>query len=165
MSPSSDKVKILRRRNRLKIKAGGDEDGGAAGFIDPVAIAAAQDNIEARGADYEGEARAVLEKIESCWRALLQDEGAAAMIPRLCNYANNMKDMAETYGYGLMGYFGDSLRDFCERLDPADKAHRVIVQAHIDVMGIALKHGIRDTGDARARELKSVLGKAIARHG
>ncbi|HEY8191281.1 MAG TPA: hypothetical protein VIG74_02560, partial [Alphaproteobacteria bacterium] len=89
---------------------------------------------------------------------------AQTFLSWLYNYANNVNDMAETYGYGLMAHFGKSLRDFCEYIDVVNPAHHVIAQAHIDVMKIVYNENIRDHGNPKAEELKMIVAKAIEKY-
>lgn len=167
MSNFSKKVKIQHRLNKLKLKAGVAIDDERHGFIDPAALRKAQDAIDAKEEHYGEEVEEVLVKLDSVWEDLKKESDpkkAKELKSQLYNYANNVKDMAETFDYKLMGYFGQSLRDFCEKVDPAKEAHQVIVQAHIDVMWVAFKHNIKDEGGAQAKELKAMLAQAIEKH-
>lgn len=167
MSNFSDKVKIKHRLNRLKLKAGVAVDDERLGFIDPKAIKKAQASIDNQEDNYSSEVEEVLVKLDSTWTDLKaegDEKKAKRLRTELYNYANNIKDMAETFKYKLMGSFGESLRDFCEKLDAKKEAHQVIVQAHIDVMWVAFKHNIKDEGGPQAKELKAMLAQAIQKH-
>lgn len=167
MNNFSDKIKIQHRLNRLKLKAGVAIDDERLGYIDPKAIEKAQAAIDSQESSYVGEVEEVLVKLDSTWEDLKNEKDAKKIekaTSRLYNFANNVKDMAETFNYKLMGYFGQSLRDFCEKLDVAHEAHRIIVQAHIDVMWVAFKHNIKDEGGQQASELKNMLAQAISKH-
>lgn len=167
MSNYSEKVKKMHRLNRLKLKAGVGLDDNRLGYIDPAAINRAQNAINNQEDSYAGEVEEVLVKLDSTWEDIKsnKDEKKVKKLrSELFNYANNVKDMAETFNYQLMGAFGKSLRDFCEKLDVGNEAHLVIVQAHIDVMWIAFKHNIKDEGGSQAKELKGMLDRAIEKH-
>lgn len=167
MSNFSDKVKKMHRLNRLKLKAGVGIDDERLGYIDPSAIKRAQAAIDNQEEAYTTEVEEVLIKLDSTWEDLkkLKDpKKAKKLINELYNYANNVKDMAETFNYRLMGSFGESLRDFCERINVENEAHFVIGQAHVDVMWIAFKHNIKDEGGEQAKELKAMLTRAIEKH-
>lgn len=167
MSNFSEKIKIQHRLNRLKLKAGVAIDDERLGYIDPKAIKKAQASIDNQESSYAGEVEEVLVKLDSTWEDLKNEKDkkkTKVLISQLYNFANNVKDMAETFNYKLMGYFGQSLRDFCEKIDISNDAHHVIVQAHIDVMWVAFKHNIKDEGGPQAQELKSMLSQAIQKH-
>ncbi|MCB9991559.1 MAG: hypothetical protein H6867_09330 [Rhodospirillales bacterium] len=167
MSNFSDKVKKLHRMNKLKLKAGVPMDDEKFGYIDPAAIKRAQASIDNKEDSYIREVEEVLVKLDSTWEDIKNNKDEKQnkkLITDLSNYANNIKDMAETFGYKLMGSFGESLRDFCEKIDVGNEAHFVIVQAHIDVMWIAFKHNIKDEGGPQAKDLEQMLGQAIAKY-
>ena len=167
MSNYSDKIKIQHRLNKLKLKAGVAYDDERLGFIDPKAIQKAQASIDGQEEHYSSEVEEVLIKLDSTWEDLknLKDQSKLKKkSSELYNFANNVKDMAETFKYKLMGNFGESLRDFCEKIDIDNEAHQIIVQAHIDVMWIAFKNNIKDEGGPEAKELQNVLAQAIEKY-
>ena len=167
MSFLSKRIEIFHRINRLKIKAGGTDDS-IAGFIDPDAIRRAQGAIEKKRSEYDKQLEEVMIKIDAAWDDIKNDKKDTRLkshINKLHNYANNIKDLAETYSYKLMEHFGKSLRDFCEKLDRKKPEHLTIVQAHIDVMWVAYNHEIKDDGGPEAAELRLILAKAIEQHG
>ena len=157
----------MHRLNRLKLKAGVPLDDKRFGHIDPAAIKRAQAAIDVQEDSYTAEVEEVLVKLDSTWEDLKKEKDpkkAKKIIGKLYNYANNVKDMAETFDYKLMGSFGESLRDFCDKINIQNEAHFVIVQAHIDVMWIAFKHNIKDEGGQQAKELQTMLTQAISKH-
>lgn len=168
MSSLSNKVKIFHRLNKLKLKAGVPLDDERHGFIDPKAIKKAQAAIDAKEDSYTEEVEAIIVRIDSTWediRAEKDDKKAKQLQSELYNYANNILDVADTFSYKLMKHFGKSLRDFCEKIDIKNKAHHVIVQAHIDVMWVAFQNNIKDEGGPQAAELKKIVAQAIEKHG
>jgi len=168
MSDLNKKVKIMHRLNRLKLKAGIPIDDDRLGYIDPAAIKKAQAAINSQEGAYAGEVEEILVRLDSTWEDLKKEKNeknVKRMVSELYNFANNVKDMADTFEYGLMGHFGESLREFCEKIDVSKDAHHVIVQAHIDVMWVAFKHNIKDEGGPQAGELKAMLTRAIEKHG
>ncbi|MCB9996240.1 MAG: hypothetical protein H6869_07360 [Rhodospirillales bacterium] len=162
-----DKIKIWHRLNRLKLKAGASLDDDAPGYINPQAVRKAQAEIDDQEENYYREIEAILVRLDSTWDDIQgeQDEKKRKiMIRELLNYANNIKDIALTYKYELMGYFGDSLCRFCEKIDPTREAHRAIIQAHLDVIGVTFQTHIKDNIGQQAEELKGLLRKAIEQH-
>jgi hypothetical protein len=166
-SSSKDKISIIHRINRLKLKAGAELTDDRAGFIDPLALYRSQRVIDEGAEQYDEELEAVLVKLDSSWADLMaaKDEKSVKRIrSQMFNYANNVKDLAETYGYTLMVHFSVSLREFSERVDPQSLPHQVIVQAHLDVMWVTFHQSIKTDESALAQELKDVVAKAISAH-
>lgn len=167
MSNFSDKVKIQHRINKLKIKAGVASDDERQGYIADAAISRAQSAIDEQETLYKKEVEDVLGKLEETWKSLGKEQDAKKiedLTDNLYNFANNIKDMADTFKYELMGYFGQSLRDFCKKIDIKNKAHHVIIQAHIDVMSVAFNNNIKGEGGTIAIELKKTLTQAIEKY-
>lgn len=167
MSEPVRKVKIFHRINRLKRKAGAESGDTKPGFIDSAAVANAQNYIAQQESRYPEEVHIILNRLVNTWGELKQEKDekrALTQLSWLYNYANNIKDMAETYNYKLMDHFGKSLRDFCEYIDVRNKAHHVIVDAHINVMRIAYNENIKDHGNPKAEELKKIVAKAIEKY-
>ncbi len=162
------KVEIFHRINKLKLKAGAALDEKGVGFLDEKAIKRAQAAIDAKVTEYTDELESMLARLNSTWNSALENaknpEATKQHASAMHNYANNIKDLAATYDYDLMEYFGHSLRDFCEKVDFSNKAHKTIVQAHIDVMTAAWRKKIKGSDEEMAKELKETLAKAIEQH-
>ncbi|HTK84649.1 MAG TPA: hypothetical protein VL625_06135 [Patescibacteria group bacterium] len=154
-------VEMFHRINRLRQKVGAREGDSRPGFIDPGAIARAEKIVENKEVEFSHEMASALARINDAWA---NTKIAPRFVQRLRSDANNIKDLADTYHYQLMAHFGESLRDFCEKLDVNNKAHHVIVQAHIDAMLAAHNKNIRAYGGTQAQELKDMVAKAIAQH-
>jgi hypothetical protein len=165
---NADKIaEIYHRINKLKLKAGATLSDTRPGFIDPQAIKRAQKTIDAQETQYEGEIEKALSGIEEAWEEIKQapsKQNAAKSLERMHNFANNIKDLAETYNYALMTHFALSLRDFCEKIDPANKNHLIIVQAHIDVMRVVLHEQVTEGESDKAEELKTIVARAIEKY-
>ena len=167
MSKQVKKVKILHRINKLKRKAGAEDGNDSPGFIDADSILKAQSFINGQEEHYSGEVGKVLDMLGNTWSELkieTNDKRAETNLSWIYNYANNIKDMAETYSYMLMEHFGKSLRDFCEYIDVKNNAHHVIVEAHMNVMRIAYRENIKDHGNPKAEELKQIVARAIQKY-
>lgn len=164
----TNRVEIIQRRNKLKEKvvaATLDAAANGTGFIDPQAIKRAQSVIDNGQDTFILELKKSLETLTENWKALksagVNDNEAIHQIHRL---SNHIKDMAGTFGNPLMDDFGESLRDFSDRIDMTNPAHITIAQAHIDVMWIAFTRDIRDIDAREAVELKAVLERAIEKY-
>jgi hypothetical protein len=165
MKNNQAKVQIFHRRNKLKLKAGTESE--APGFIDPAAIQRAQATIDEKEKHSRDEMGESLARLNAAWQEALKKSNAGEArqeIDRLYNYANNIKDLAETYDYYLMTHFSESLRDFCEKIDIRNEAHHTIVQAHIDVMQISWHDNIKDEDGLKAAELKDIVARAIDKY-
>lgn len=161
------KIKIFHRINKLKIKAGAEPGDTRRGAIDVNSVKKAQKVIDDGGAVYKEEVKVVLNDIDIAWEDIKNLDDPKAFqkgIDSLYNHAHNAKDIAETYNYDLMAFFSQSLRDFCRKIDINNKAHHVIVKAHMDVMAVTYKNNLKDQGSAVAEELKSILAKAIKKY-
>lgn len=167
MKPSNKDIEIYHRLNKLKMKAGGDIFEQSTGFLDAMGIRRAQQAIDAKATEYEREIEEVLVKLDSTWDDLktCDPKQYKKILSKLYNFANNVKDLAETYNYRLMQHFGLSLREFSENLDASREEHRIIVQAHIDVMWVTFKEKIQDDGGPVAQELKKIVAAAIQKYG
>lgn len=158
-------VEVYHRVNKLKLKAGaGLHDGD--GFIDIHSIKRAQTVIERKESLYGNEVEDVLKRLRSAWDKMKSDDEAVVVdgIEELYHYANHVKDLATTFNYELMGYFGASLREFSEKIDVKNEKHLIIVQAHIDVMWVVYKEHIKDGGGEKATELKKIIAAAIKKY-
>jgi len=157
-------VQVFKRINKLKLKAGAGENTGA-GFIDPKDIRNAQTRIDESGESYGKEIGGLLKELDKVWgMALDEDGGDSDYIKVLYHKSNHIKDLAETFEYDLMRYFGHSLREFIEILDTGKKAHQTIVRAHIDAMWVVYHEKISESEDPKAVELKAMVSKAIEKH-
>lgn len=160
---SNRKVEVFKRLNKLKLKAGIPLNEDVDGYVNPTDIKSAQARIDDKEQHYKKELEEILIFIDESWNNIkTSDETSRKMhLDKLFNYANNIKDLAETYNYDLMAHFGLSLRNFCEKINPANDNHQVIVQAHIDVMWTAFDQNLKGDGGELAQELKKVLEIAI----
>jgi len=156
-------VEIYHRINRLKIKAGGDPGGGP-GYLDPDAINRAETVVIKSVELYEDEIKAVLENLSDSWKKLKNNNDDSEELDIFYNFANQVKDLAATFGYPLMQHFGLSLREFTEVIDLSRTQHHIIIQAHIDAMWAVYSGGIKDHGDKNAEDLKESVSRAIEKY-
>ena len=160
-------IEMYHRLNLLKEKAGGDPKGGL-GQIDPKAVSRADTVIMDMASLYPDEIKNMLNALNKEWTDLKGMDDAdkkAKQIEKLSNTANQIKDLGTTFGYNLMGYFGESLRDFILKSDLSMEEHYTIVQAHIDVMGVAFRENLKDDdGGLQAEELKKMVRVAIEKY-
>ena len=164
--PSSLKIEIFNRVNRLKEKAGGSTGEGA-GKFSASSIEKADMVIEDMASLYPKEIENMLGMLGTEWSLLrggTQEDEKASRIERMSHMSNQIKDLAGTFGYSLMEYFGESLREYILETDLSREEHYTIVQAHIDVMEVAFKQNLKSDGGALGLELKETVKKAIEKY-
>jgi len=163
-SDEDPEVEIYNRVNRLKLKAGAGLNDGP-GVIDPNRVERAATVVTDMASLYPKEIKNVLAVLDKEWTQLKELEGVedrSKLKEKLSNTANQIKDLGMTFGYNLMGYFGESLRDYILKADFTQKEHFIIVQAHLDVMAAAYRENIKDDdGGPMAAELKKMVQTAI----
>ena len=168
MSDSNNtKIKKWYRLNFLKMKAGADLNDEARGYIDPSAVKKAQHVIDDEEKSYYEEIEGLIVSLESSWDDLQRaddDKRIKSAQREMMNFANIIKDIAYTYGYTLMGDFGDSLCNFCKKLDMAREEHKPIIEAHLSVIRATFKTHIKESEGEQAEELKRLLVLAIEKH-
>ncbi|MEM6781422.1 MAG: hypothetical protein AAF569_06120 [Pseudomonadota bacterium] len=166
MSSSEDpKVEVYNRINKLKLKAGAGLNDGP-GKLDQNSIDRANSVVTTMASLYPTEIRSMLMGLEKEWLELKDmdpdSEKKSKLVEKMSNTANQIKDLGTTFGYNLMGHFGESLRDFILKTDLEMKEHLTIVQAHIDVMAVTFRENLKDDdGGPVAEELKQVVATAI----
>lgn len=163
----NEDVEVFNRVNRLKLKAGAGLNDGP-GRLDQSAIDRANSVVRTMASLYPKEIKNILAALEREWAELKETEEGARnreLVEKISNTANHVKDLASTFGYDLMAYFGESLRDYILHTELSQKEHYIIVQAHIDVMMVAFRENLKDDdGGAIAEELKKVIAQAIQKY-
>lgn len=165
---SDKEVEVFKRVNRLKLKAGGGLNDGP-GQIDKSAVERANSVVQTMASLYPREIKNVLAALDKQWGEIKGlpegHEKRPKLAEKISNTANQIKDLAGTFGYTLMEYFGESLRDYILATDLTKKQHFTIVQAHIDVMTVAFREGLKDDdGGPVAEELKKMVHAAIEKY-
>lgn len=170
MSNSDDEqnVEVYNRVNRLKLKAGAGLNEGP-GKLDKDAVDRANSVVMKMSSLYPTEIKNMLAGLTKEWEQLKAMESDSKekekLVEKMSNTANHIKDLGTTFGYNLMGYFGESLRDFILKTDLSMDEHLTIVQAHIDVMGVAFRENLKDDdGGPLAEELKMMVQAAIKKY-
>ncbi len=165
MSDEKPKVEIYNRINRLKIKAGGSAKGGP-GKLDPNAVDRANAVIQKMSERYPAEIKKSLAALDSLWDTtkVMSFDARGDNAREISNIANQIKDLAGTFGFDLMEYFGESLRDYILDIDLSQKEQIIIVQAHVDVMQVAYNQNLKSQEHPLADELKKTVAAAIAKY-
>jgi len=159
-----DGVEVFHRVNRLKLKAGGSPDS-QSGKLDPQMIAAANKVVADASSSYNKELERVMDKLNKAWLAIKNSGSASsAEIENLYHLSNQVKDLASTFNFKIMSDFAASLRKFVHVYDETNPNHKVIIQAHMDVMWVVYREDVKDGGGKMAQELKKTLSKAIEKH-
>lgn len=170
MSKSEEKkendIEIFNRANKLKLKAGAGLNDGP-GKIEQHAIDRADSVVMTMASLYPQEIKNVMSALYKEWnvtKALPEEEDLSVHAQKMSNTANQIKDLAGTFGYVLMSYFGESLRNYILETDLSQEEHFTIVQAHIDVMAVAFRENLKEDDGEAAIELKKVVQEAIDKY-
>lgn len=91
-------------------------------------------------------------------------QSRAANARLISNAANQIKDLAGTFDFDLMEYFGESLRDYILDIDLSRKEQATIVQAHVDVMQVAYRQNLKHQKHPLGEELKKTVAAAIEKY-
>jgi hypothetical protein len=159
------KVEVYNRINRLKIKAGGSLKGGP-GKLDPNTIDRANAVIQKMSDLYPTEIKKSLDELNTVWDETKGQsfDARSSNARKISNLANQIKDLAGTFGFDLMEYFGESLRDYILDIDLSQKEQIIIVQAHVDVMQVAYTQNLKSQEHPLGEELKKTVAAAIAKY-
>lgn len=162
---NNQKVEIYNRINRLKIKAGGSLKGGP-GKLDQNSIDRADAVIQKMSDMYPNEIKKSLHDLDRIWEETktISFDARGENARKISNIANQIKDLAGTFGFDLMAYFGESLRDYILDIDLSQKEQITIVQAHVDVMQVAYSQNLKTQEHPLAEELKKTVATAIAKY-
>lgn len=160
-------VEILHRVNYLKLKTGAGLNDGP-GQLEKSSIERADTVVQKMASLYPREIKNMLAALDKEWdqvKSLPEDKDRSKLVKKVSNTANQIKDLAATFGYTLMMYFGESLRDYIIKTDLTKKEQFIIVQAHIDVMGVAFRENLKnDDGGPVAEELKKMVQAAMDKY-
>ncbi|MFP4313428.1 MAG: hypothetical protein ACLFR0_03780 [Alphaproteobacteria bacterium] len=168
---NKQEVVIINRKNRLKekvVKDTANASMSAKGTLDKEAIKRAQKVIDDGQDSYKQELKDNLQNLVICWTNIKNlDKDDPEIISSKKDFhrlANHIADVAGTFGFDLMAYFGKSLRDFNDNLRVDDKNHLIIVQAHIDVMLVAFQQNLKSADTPEAKELIKTVSQAIQKY-
>ena len=159
-------VEAIKAPNKLKIKITGSESSGP-GKIDEEAIAQADQFIEDMCAECPKFIGKAVDRLMMYWDEMKSTDDAEELqdlTNKVFTQAHEVKDIGGMCGYTLISDFGESLRDYIKMTTLSHDAHRVIIQAHVDVIRIAGRELIRDDGGPQAQELKTMLRTAIEKY-
>lgn len=158
-------VEKFELKNRLKEKLDMDHRGKhVEGQIAPDAVEEADRLIADMCANSHENLSEQLALLKEHWDEMkdMPDSGERdGVAQQVFTVAHEIKDIGAMCGYQLAAYFGESLRDFIGQTDLKLEAQRVIIQAHVDVLNIAIKKDIREDDSPAAEELKRMLKLAI----
>lgn len=158
------KIEVFKIANSLKDKLGIRAKNQDEGFIAPEAIAEADKLIEELCKECPVTLSAFMDQINTHWKEMRELPATAereAQAREIFTLAHEIKDVGCMCGYTLAAYFAESLRDYIERTELSLEAQRVIIQAHIDAIGVVVKAGLREDGGPEAEELKKMVRVAV----
>ena len=139
-----------------------DKTGPRIGRIDHEAVARAEAALVALSSNYGGWLQEEVDKLESA-REVIRTNGADRdKIDRLFARAHDLKGLAGTYGFPLVGRIAASLCRLLKMGEARLNAPLALVDAHIKAIKAAVRDNIRDAetmiGEALASELERHTG-------
>ncbi len=146
----------------LKRKAGLPERDDVKGRVNPEKIKKATKALEKKGQHYTAEIEKVYKKMLGAFLRIQKNDGErSANVKSIHLCANNIKDLTATYNRSLLYELSLSLRDYCEKINPNQPQHLVILKAYIDTIGVTMKQKLMNSNSPEAMELKRIIQKAI----
>ena len=153
---------LINRKNTLREKVGGHEVGG--GHISEAAIMRAEAAVEQhkeKDLEQAGKDRDQLRQLYQELRASRSKPEPA--IQALSQIGREIKGQAETFGYALLGRFGDSLYQFTRQMVTVNDRQLDLIKAHIDAIDVVVSQNVAGTGGQLGEELSNSLRRAIQR--
>jgi hypothetical protein len=152
--------KMINRKNSLREKVGAAEVGG--GYISETAIERAERKLEQHKSLYLAQAEKDRTQLKEYYQALILNRHAPdASVKALSAIGREIKGQAETFGYILLGRFGDSLHQLTRQMTRVNDRQIDLIKAHIDAIDVVVSQNITGTGGHLGEELSNTLRRAI----
>ena len=157
-------IEIFTPPNALKAKIGG-----AMSPLDRSAIAKANKALADLASEFQKWIEDELDRLDAAWEEYVKPNNKAAGIAQIHSVSHDLKGLAKTYEYPLVGSMAGSL---C-RLTNSDVDHEisppVLIKAHIDGVRAAIKGRIKNeehpVGGALLAELDARVSEFEDKHG
>lgn len=166
-APPGPKIEILKVVNRLKRKLGIQGQHSEPGYLDPEAVAQADEIIRKLCAECPATVTAHLKELSALWakmRDMPQSPERETVSGKIFTLSHEIKDVSAMCGYGLTAYFSESLRDYIDQTELNLEAQRVIIQAHIDALQVVHTKGLKDEAGPECDTLKKMVKVAIDKY-
>jgi hypothetical protein len=146
-------VELITPPNSLRAKIGGPLPA-----LDKSAIARAEAALDSLSDKFEGWIEEELTRLLEAWAAYEKEPGSPAALSELHRRSHDLKGLAPTYGYHLVGRICGSLSKLTGEEHAALKAPLPLLKAHVDATkaGVVgkIKGADHPVGLALARELE-----------
>lgn len=153
---------LINRKNTLREKVGGHEVGG--GRISEAAIMRAEAVVERHKEKYLEQAGKDRDQLRQLYQELRASRSKPEpVIQALSQTGREIKGQAETFGYALLGRFGDSLYQFTRQMVTVNDRQLDLIKAHIDAIDVVVSQNVAGTGGQLGEELSNSLRRAIQR--
>jgi len=160
---STQEIMIIHPVNRLKEKVGSEKNIDI--YIDPKNIKAANETLQKTSALKEKEIDHIIINLFSLWDKLKNNNKNRNHCSTLFYiYLNRLDDLSLLFSMAIIRKFTQSLKEFLEDYDLDKNAHRIIIQAHLDVINLSHESKIQDINSRDAKELQTILGVAMKKN-
>jgi hypothetical protein len=159
----SEKPQLIRPRNTMLERLGGRP--GVPGKIDESLLKKAEDRIAEVGASYPDRVKADLDKLVA-----LANQAATApdrrdeAITGINLIVHEIRGEGATFGYPLLTKFASSLFKFTDGLTSPNAHQLALIKAHVDVMTVVVKNGIKCDGGPLGAQIDQSLAMAIEKY-
>jgi len=159
----SDQPRLIRPRNTMLERMGGRP--GVAGKVDEALLKKAEARITEVGATYLDRVKADLDKLVTLAGQATGDAGnRAAAIAEINLIVHEIRGEGATFGYPLLTKFAGSLFKFTDGLVDPNERQLALIKAHVDVMSVVAKSGIKGDGGALGAQVDQMLAVAIDKY-
>ena len=157
----SSSATLIQRPNTILSKITDGEGTIRSAGVDPAKIAKAEQFIQAHSFDYQAIAiddweamRAACEKLHA---------GDFAVVATLHRLGHDMKGQAATFGYDFLTEIAGLLANYTKHLPKPSRKQIQLIEAHIDIIHLAIAEKIQKLDDPKAIMLQQSLRAAIAK--
>jgi hypothetical protein len=160
---SDNKPQLIRPRNTMLERLGGRP--GVAGKVDEALLKKAEERIAEAGASYPDRVKADLDKLVALANTAATDAGRRADAVAAINLiVHEIRGEGATFGYPLLTKFASSLFKFTDGLTSPNDRQLALIKAHVDVMAVVVKNGIKGDGGPVGAQIEQSLAMAIEKY-
>lgn len=159
----SEKPMLIRPRNTMLERLGGRP--GVAGKVDESLLKKAEVRVAEAGAAYPDRVKADLEKLVALANQAASEPGRRTeAIAEINLIVHEIRGEGATFGYPLLTKFAGSLFKFTDGLTSPTERQLALVKAHVDVMTVVAKNGIKGDGGPLGAQIDQSLAMAIEKY-
>lgn len=121
-------------------------------------IASADSLIEEKKKDFFGDAKFLLDEMETAYTQLANDSGNPSQVRALESHCRSLRGQSETLGFDLLAHISKSLLDFCSKHYKAgDNDKNIVLRKHLDTLQLIIRDKMQGDGGAVGKELINSL--------